>query len=739
MLAANALRAPPAALPTIEAERLATLRQCDLLDTLPEPLYDDIVMLASQICGTPIALVSLVDRDRQWFKARTGLAAPETHRDLAFCAHAILEPEALFVVEDARRDPRFATSELVTGGPHIRFYAGAPIVTAEGHALGTVCVIDTAPRVLSAVQAGALRALARQATALIESRRQQRDLEVRSAELEALSARVAEERRSSAELLELVLRAGDLGMWDLHVPSGTYTVNDRELQMLGITRAQLATEPVVWSALVHRDDWPALNAAMAAHLVGRTSHYTCEHRMRCLAGHWIWVLGHAVVVERDSAGAPVRIVGTHADITGPRRVREHRQRSAELLARMGSLAQVGGWEFDLESQQISWTDEVYRIHEVELGTPLALERNIDFYAPEAQPVILAAVRAAIEQGTPYDLELPLITARGRRRLVRAQGEAVRCADKVVRLIGAFQDITERKRIEGALVESERRMRLVTDQLPAVICLIDRDQRYRFVNAEVSRAFGVEPEALLGRTMLEVRGPEIYAALQPHVEAALAGEAVRFEYPVVVDGKTRHMRSDYVPDRRDDGSVHGFYAATFDITDLKETQQKLESLALIDSLTGLPNRRQFEQRIAEAMARTRRNGQSMAVMFLDIDHFKTINDTLGHAAGDAVLVEFGRRLRACVRVTDTVARLAGDEFVLLLENVGDSTALRRLADKVVACIRPRFLLDEMSLRVTTSVGVARFEGTEQSAFDVLSLADDALYAAKHQGRDRYSIV
>jgi diguanylate cyclase len=574
---------------------------------------------------------------------------------------------------------------------------------------------------------------------LIESRQQRRDLELRSAELEALTARTTEERRSSAELLELVLRAGDLGLWDLHLPSGTYTVNDHELRMLGLSREQLAASPLAWNSLVHRDDWPVLNAALAAHLAGHKSQFVCEQRMRRHGGNWTWVLSHAVVVERDAAGKPLRVVGTHADITEPRRVREQRLRSAELLAQMGSLAHVGGWEFDLENRQVCWTEEVYRIHEVELDTPLTLERSIAFYAPEAQPVILAAVRAAIELGTPYDLELPLITVGGRRRMVRTLGEPVWRDGKVVRLIGAFHDITERQRIEAALVQSERRMRLVTDHLPAVICLIDHEQRYRFINAEVVRAFGVDADAVLGRTMLEMRGPEVYAGLRPHVEAALAGEAVRFEYAVVIDGKTRHMRSDYVPDRGEDGAVHGFYAATFDITDLKETQQQLESLALIDPLTGLPNRRQFEQRIAESMARARRSGQAMAVMFLDIDHFKTINDTLGHAAGDAVLVEFGRRLKACVRATDSVARLAGDEFVLLLENVGDSTALRRLADKVVACIRPRFTLNEMSLRVTTSVGVARFEGSEQSAFDMLSLADDALYAAKQQGRDRFSMV
>ena len=156
--------------PADEATRLAALRELRVLDTLPESTYDDIVLLASQICGTPIGLVSLVDSDRQWFKARIGIDGEETHRDLAFCAHAIVADEPVFIVEDATLDARFCDNPMVTGEPHVRFYAGAPIVMPGGHALGTVCVVDTVPRQLSGAQIEALRALSRQTTALLELR-----------------------------------------------------------------------------------------------------------------------------------------------------------------------------------------------------------------------------------------------------------------------------------------------------------------------------------------------------------------------------------------------------------------------------------------------------------------------------------------------------------------------------------------------------------------------------------------
>jgi GAF domain-containing protein len=178
-----------ALLPTNEVERLAALRALNLLDTLPEQSFDDFAQLASEICGTPISLVSLVDEHRQWFKARVGLEAVETSRDLSFCAHAILQPAQLFVVPDAQRDPRFLANQLVVGPPHISFYAGMPLVTPEGHSLGTLCVIDRRPRELATAQMESLRRLARQLGAQLELRQQA----LRLAEAEELMARRAAE------------------------------------------------------------------------------------------------------------------------------------------------------------------------------------------------------------------------------------------------------------------------------------------------------------------------------------------------------------------------------------------------------------------------------------------------------------------------------------------------------------------------------------------------------------------
>jgi signal transduction histidine kinase len=185
-------------MPHNEAARLEALRQCDILDTAPEPAFDDITRLAAHICGTPIALTTLIEVDRQWFKAKVGLAIAETSRNVSFCAHAILQPD-LLIVPDALADARFATNPLVTAEPHIRFYAGAPLVTPEGHALGTLCVIDRMPRELSPDQQEALRALAREVMAQLQLRKANAALESRTRELNAANVQLEQAMQQVAE------------------------------------------------------------------------------------------------------------------------------------------------------------------------------------------------------------------------------------------------------------------------------------------------------------------------------------------------------------------------------------------------------------------------------------------------------------------------------------------------------------------------------------------------------------
>jgi hypothetical protein len=194
-----------APIPRNESKRLKVLWQYEVLDTVPEEVFDDLTELAARICEAPIALISLVDEKRQWFKSKVGVSVSETSRDLSFCAYAITQSD-LFIVPDATRDQRFANNPLVTSDPKIRFYAGAPLITPDGHALGTLCVIDKVPRELRLEQKQALRILARHVVSQLELRRRSCELvDIRGenarykGDLEKARAELAAARRQLAQ------------------------------------------------------------------------------------------------------------------------------------------------------------------------------------------------------------------------------------------------------------------------------------------------------------------------------------------------------------------------------------------------------------------------------------------------------------------------------------------------------------------------------------------------------------
>jgi diguanylate cyclase (GGDEF)-like protein/PAS domain S-box-containing protein len=265
-----------------------------------------------------------------------------------------------------------------------------------------------------------------------------------------LEASAARERQESAERLELALQGAELGLWDWDLRDDRYEHNAAAGRQMGYEPGEVGASGNDWRNLIHRADGPDLLAAMEAHLRGETPFFECEFRIRHKSGRWLWLLSRGRIVERDELGIAVRMAGTHMDLTRRKRAEAQIERAADMLRRTGELAHIGGWELDLATMRVDWTGQVYRIHELEPGTMPDLDDAIGFYAPEAQPVIRAAVEAGARHGTPWDLELPFVTAKGNPRWVRAQGVAELEDGKPVRLLGTFQDITEKKTIALAM-------------------------------------------------------------------------------------------------------------------------------------------------------------------------------------------------------------------------------------------------------------------------------------------------
>ena len=301
----------PATLPRNESERLVALQRYEILDTGPDQKFDDLTLLASHICHTPIALISLVDAERQWFKSRVGLTTSQTPRSISFCGHAILEDDVM-VVPDAAADARFANNPLVTGEPNVRFYAGAPLVTPDGHALGTLCVLDRVPRELTPAQLDALRALARQVVAQLELRR--RLLQEREQAKEAL------DEKDTA--VHLMLNQMPAILWstdtDLRLTSSAgaalAAAGRREGASVGLTLSEFfhTTDPEFLPLVAHRKA-----------LLGESVSFEVEWSGRVYASHCEPLRNP----DRTIKG----VIGVALDITRQKRSARELQKSFSLL------------------------------------------------------------------------------------------------------------------------------------------------------------------------------------------------------------------------------------------------------------------------------------------------------------------------------------------------------------------------------------------------------------------------
>ena len=301
--------APPR--PTDETDRIEALRAYEILDTEPEPEFDDLTLLASFICGTPGALVSLVDSERQWFKSRRGVPVAETTRDIAFCAHAILKREVM-VVPDAREDRRFADNPLVAGEPGMRFYAGAPLINPQGHALGTICVFDRRPRDLAPEQIEALEALARQVVAQMELRRRlKHEREEADAQLEAKESHL----RLIAGQMPAVVWSTDR---DLVLTSSMGkalgAMGQRPDQFVGVSLFKYfqTTDPEFFPLVAHRRA-----------LLGEPVSFEVEWSGRTFASH--------VEPLRNPDRTIRGVIGVALDITRQKRTEEELKRAYRLL------------------------------------------------------------------------------------------------------------------------------------------------------------------------------------------------------------------------------------------------------------------------------------------------------------------------------------------------------------------------------------------------------------------------
>lgn len=553
-----------------------------------------------------------------------------------------------------------------------------------------------------------------------------------------INIEMQERLKNSEERLALALEGGSLGLWDWHIPSGRVVFNARWAEMVGYTLDEIKPDVSSWEAIVHPDDWPLIQAALESHLRGDTASYTSEHRLKHKSGQWVWVLDKGKVLERDAEGRPVRAVGIHMDITRRKQDEAVLLEQAAMYEEMSQMAHIGGWGFDPVTGVGSWTSEVACIHDVEQTEKVTAEFGLSVFREDSRFKIEQAVSEAIASGQSYDLELQMVTPKGNRKWVRTIGRPVFENGRVVKLRGSMQDITQQMLIQQALRDSELKLRLFIDNAPAAIAMFDRDMRYLFVSRRWTEDYLLQDRDVIGKSHYEIFPGMPARWREVHQRGMQGYSEICAEERITIGYQEEWLKWEVHPWYDNAGQIGGIIIMTELITARKQAEAQIHHLAFYDELTGLPNRALLIDRMNQMLATASREGMHSSLIYLDIDHFTTLNDAHSHGHGDRILKELGQRLHHLLREGDTLARLGADEFGILL-NARDHDAISashhamHVAEKTHQAIRAPFMLDGEEVFVTASMGISLFpEAADRSFDDVLRRSDTALHQAKRHG-------
>ena len=435
------------------------------------------------------------------------------------------------------------------------------------------------------------------------------------------SNRFVQENRANMlkERMELALDGSNTAILDWDVRTNDLFISESWKMLLGFHDEELPNRVSIWRDRVHEDDRKTLFAALKRDFKEHKEIFESTHRLQRKDGSYIWVFGRARIFY-DEKGRPVRIIGTHTDITKRKLAEAEVAEKKVLLEESQRLAHIGSWKFDLVANELSWSDEIYRIFEIDSDIEPSYELFLERIHPQDREAVNAAYKNSLETRTPYEIKHRVLLEDGRIKYVKEECETRFDADgKPLVSIGSVQDITKQQLLENML---------------------------------------------------------------------------------------------------------------------QEQKEILSHLAHHDTLTELPNRTLLNDRLFQAIQKAKRDDAKFAVLFLDLDHFKEINDSLGHDVGDEVLKEVSKRFKSMMREEDTLARLGGDEFTVIMENLKEGQDASILAQKLLTSLSEPVVVNENFLYLSCSIGISLYPSDGSSVQDLLKYADAAMYKAKEEGRSNF---
>lgn len=556
--------------------------------------------------------------------------------------------------------------------------------------------------------------------------------------------RNARQRRDAAQRSEdrfrLALEGGRDAIWDWDMRRNKIWFSPGWQKIIDFSDAQMRAYD--WASEVHPEELDEAQAQLRAHYSGELEHFQLiyRHRYGDLTNNdgpqWKWIEARGEC-QRDANGRAIRFTGHLRDIDQQVRAEQALRNSEQRMVEAQRIARFGGWSWDIRHWRMHWSAQARQLLGVAEDAAPSPELLLQLAHPDDRQHVLEMRRQVFEEDREYNLEFRLQLDDGNIRWLHSIARAdYDHRGQVTHLAGVLQDVTARREAEDALRRSERRLRDAIEALQEGFVLWDAEDRLVMCNTR-------HRELYAGLNDLLVPGVHFEALLQ----AALERRLVMIQEPQndwLARRRQLHREGGSVDLQQSDGrwiqlterrtAEGGVVGVGNDITELRHTTAEVQRLAYYDDLTGLPNRALFRRQLLDASRQAKRREQLMALMFLDLDRFKNLNDSLGHAAGDQLLCGAAQRLRGALRDSDIVARLGGDEFTILVQNLESPDNATRLAEQLLEVLGEPYQINDHQVHAEASIGITLCPDYGLAPDTLLRQADMAMYAAKANGRN-----
>lgn len=554
--------------------------------------------------------------------------------------------------------------------------------------------------------------------------------------------------QESEQRWNYALESGGQGVWDWDISKNRIYFSRKWKEILGFSNNDISNNISEWFSRIHSEDKAEVLSKIEELTSNKTTEFVCEHRLKCKDGTYKWVLGRGkVILSSSESKNALRAIGTCTDINSLKIAEAEAEKLSQRLLIAIESGKVGVWDLDLEKDYLIWDEHMFELYDIH---PDTFTHNFQAWEkcihPEDLQNTVKNYYQALAGLIPFDTEFRIIHSNGDIRWIHARAKVIRKSNGQAKsILGMNWDITEDKKLLQDLSTQREKLQTTLKAIGDAVIVTDNKGTITFFNPVAEQLIACKAEYATGKHLYEICqivSESTGELLDNPIDACLKRkETLHFhEEAVLINqvGAHYYIQDSTAPIILPSGELTGCVLVMQDVTMNRNLQAELKHQATHDVLTGLINRREIERKVKQIIDTSRVTRDKHALLFIDLDHFKIVNDTAGHAAGDELLRRVAEILNQAVRSSDTVARLGGDEFAIMLPDCQPENAYD-IANKIIDKVKHySFHWDNKSYEIGASIGLVNFETHTLSLEEILSRADIACYSAKNTGGNHVSI-